>query len=422
MMEVLVPKIGVEDGDMTLVSWEVDENDFVKKDQAIAIVETEKITSEINSPDKGYIKLLVDENSIVRSKDLIAKLSADKNSETEKISSPSQDTNEPISEIKAETWPHARQPRPGERRKNKKNSLVNSTQHGNDKKITPKAKFLIRELEIDVEELKNTIDAPIIFSRDVSQFNKEKSQDVSSLEKSVKEEKEFELIPFTQLRKTISKNMMNSLENTAQMTLMGELSLNEIHNVYKELKKTLANKDINLSWTVIFLKVIALALKKFPMLNSQVDNNHYKLWKDINIGLAISGKNGLVVPGIANTDKLSISALSQASQNLIELAKNNQLTADHLTNSTFTFTNVGSFGGEFGTPILNVNQVGILAVGKVERKPVINEFDEIVIGYSCYYSLTVDHRVIDGELAGNFIKEIKHILKNPLLIFENGGI
>ncbi|MER2170030.1 MAG: dihydrolipoamide acetyltransferase family protein [Psychrobacillus psychrodurans] len=421
-MEVLVPKIGVEDGDMTLVSWEVNEHDFVKKDQAIAIVQTEKITSEINSPNEGYIKLLVDENAIVRSKDLIAKLSTDKNSETEKLSTPSPDTAEPLTESKGETWPHARQPSPAERRKNKKNSLVSKARYGNDKKITPKAKLLIRELDIDVEQLKHTIDAPIIFSRDVSQFNDEKNQSVSSQEKSVKEEKEFELVPFTPIRKAISKNMVSSLENTAQMTLMGELSLNEMHNVYKELKKTLASKDIHLSWTVIFLKVIALALKKYPMLNSQVDNTHYKLWKDINIGLAISGKNGLVVPGIANTDKLSISALSQASQNLIKLAKNNQLMADHLTNSTFTFTNVGSFGGEFGTPILNVNQVGIMAVGKVERKPVINEFDEIVIGYSCYYSLTVDHRVIDGELAGNFIREIKHILKNPLLIFKNGGI
>ena len=426
-MNIIVPKIGVEDGDMTIASWEVATNDYVQKEQLLAIIETEKITSEITSPGEGYIQILKDEASTVRALDKIALLS-------EEVTKPSEVLEEATVQAISETeelqktviaesphnWPNGQHLRPSERRK-KVGQLLELDTSLSNVKMTPKAKFIARARQLDVNQLKQQIDKSIIFAKDVEEFTPrvEKQLD-SSLSISV--ENESQTIPHSGMRRAIAKNMMDSLQNTAQMSLMGELDVSKMSPYYKEIKALLAKENVKFSWNVLFMKIVALALEKYPQLNSSADEKQLTIWKDINIGMAVSNDKGLVVPNVKHVNKQSLQALSESVATLVELGKTNALKSHHFEEGTFTITNVGSYGGEFGTPILNKDQTAILALGKIEKKPIVNEFDEIVIGHKCYYSLTVDHRVIDGELAGQFINEIRAILQHPLMLFKNGGI
>jgi len=169
------------------------------------------------------------------------------------------------------------------------------------------------------------------------------------------------------------------------------------------------------SFNDILVKAVTKALRKYPELNSTLEEDQIKIFEDVHMGVAVSLEKGLIVPVIRNTDKKSIVEIALAARKLFEKARKDALSLHEVTGGTFTITNLGMYGVEISTPIINPPQSAILGVGKITEKPVVVD-RQITIRSIMPLSLSFDHRVVDGALAAQFLQELKQILEKPLLM------
>ncbi|MBL6950262.1 MAG: 2-oxo acid dehydrogenase subunit E2, partial [Bacteroidales bacterium] len=226
--------------------------------------------------------------------------------------------------------------------------------------------------------------------------------------------------PMTQIRKTIAKNMIRSKHNAAHMTVFEEVEISELDRIRTKYKDKYADEGSKLTYLAFIIKAVALALKKFKSLNSEMDleNGNMIYKKYYHIGLAVDTEKGLVVPVLKNADKLSIIEIAKEIQNLSERARTGKLSMDELKDGTFTVTSFGSIGGIFGVPVINYPQAGILGVGRISKQPVVKD-DKLDIGLILPLSLTVDHRIADGGDSSRFLNTIMGYLAEPVsLILE----
>lgn len=223
--------------------------------------------------------------------------------------------------------------------------------------------------------------------------------------------------PLSQIRKTIARNMIQSKQNAAHMTVIEEVEVSDLVNLRNKYKQEYLERGTKLSYLPFILKALVQALKEFPSLNSQMDmeNNRMILKKYYNIGIAVDTPDGLVVPVIKDVDKLSVYELSRRIVDLAERARERKLTLDDFKDGTFTVTNYGSIGGTFGVPVINYPQAAILGVGRMMKTPVVKD-DQIVIGQVLPLSMSVDHRIVDGADAARFMTRIMAFLEDPVAL------
>jgi pyruvate dehydrogenase E2 component (dihydrolipoamide acetyltransferase) len=426
MIEIAIPKIGVEDGEVVLTSWEKEEGAAVEKNEVIASVETEKVNSDILAPASGILKIKLQQGESANMMDTIGYIVSDI-SEFKESKGEVSDSNkmnhsqkEKVVATHSKTSSIPTNLPPSARRKQMNSKAV---QEPSDARIigSPAAKRVARELGVNLSKVSGSGPNGAILSKDV--YEASKNQTTQAIERKIEstrvknDRKILSRQRLSPIRKTIAKNMFNSLHQTAQMTLMGTISLDKIWPFYQQMKEDLSERELKPSWAAIFVKVIGLALEEHRPLNATYEDDELIVWDDINIGVAVSTQKGLVVPSIKNANKKSLLDIHLELKSLAQKARENQLTADDLSGSTFTLTNVGSYGGELGTPILNTKELGILGIGAVTKQPIVNERDEIVVGRCCYYNLTVDHQMVDGEAAGLFVQTIKRLVNSPTWLF-----
>ena len=217
--------------------------------------------------------------------------------------------------------------------------------------------------------------------------------------------------------KIISDRMILSKQTSAHVTTVVEVDVTKLVNWRKKSKEEFRKQEgINLTYMPAIVQATVKALKEYPKLNASVDGYKYILKKNINIGVAVALEDdNLVVPVIHNADKLNISGLAQAIDNLSTKARSNKLTMPDIENGTFTITNFGTFKNIIGTPIINQPEVAILGVGYIEKKPAVMETPEgdvIAIRHKMYLSLSYDHRLINGAVGGAFLLKIANYLEN----------
>ena len=217
--------------------------------------------------------------------------------------------------------------------------------------------------------------------------------------------------------KIISDRMILSKQTSAHVTTVVEVDVTKLVNWRKKTKEVFRKQEgINLTYMPAIVQATVKALKEYPKLNASVDGYKYILKKNINIGVAVALEDdNLVVPVIHNADKLNISGLAQAIDNLSTKARSNKLTMPDIENGTFTITNFGTFKNIIGTPIINQPEVAILGVGYIEKKPAVMETPEgdvIAIRHKMYLSLSYDHRLINGAVGGAFLLKIANYLEN----------
>jgi 2-oxoglutarate dehydrogenase E2 component (dihydrolipoamide succinyltransferase) len=195
-----------------------------------------------------------------------------------------------------------------------------------------------------------------------------------------------------------------------------EVDVTTIVKWREKVKESFKKKEgLNITYMPIFVEAIAKAIRDFPMINISVDGDKILKKKDINIGIATALPSGnLIVPVIKNADRMNLTGLAAAINNLANKARNNQLKPDDIEGGTYTISNIGSFGNIIGTPIIPQPQVAIMAVGAITKKPVVLETaqgDVIAIRHMMYLSHTYDHRVVDGQLGGMFVKRVAEYLE-----------
>jgi pyruvate dehydrogenase E2 component (dihydrolipoamide acetyltransferase) len=282
---------------------------------------------------------------------------------------------------------------------------------------TPVARAMARELNIDINQVTGTGPAGRVMKSDIQSFHAPAvaSAAVSTPSAQAAPELLVEVRPMTQIRKSIAKNMLRSKQSTAHMTLFEEPEVSALVEARSRYREEYKKEDISLTYLPFIIKAVVAALKRHPELNSEMDfekgNILYKHY--YNIGIAVSTEDGLVVPVIRDADKLTVKELSRAVAELAVKARDRKLTLDDMKDGTFTITNYGALGGWFGVPVINYPQVGILGIGRINQQPVVVN-GEIKVGNVMPLSLSVDHRMVDGAEATEFLNDVAACVADPL--------
>jgi pyruvate dehydrogenase E2 component (dihydrolipoamide acetyltransferase) len=204
--------------------------------------------------------------------------------------------------------------------------------------------------------------------------------------------------------------MVNSLQQTAQVTVTTEIDVTELVNLRVQLKT-----EFSLTYTDCIIKAVAKALKQHPRLNATLIGAEIQLLSEIHIGMAVALEDGLIVPVVRDANQKDLREIAAETQRLAAGARENTLSVDEVTGSTFTVTNLGGHGTDFFTPIINLPEVAILGVGRIIAKPAIYE-GEIAKRSLMALSLTIDHRIVDGAPGAEFLRDLGRILSNPYRI------
>lgn len=220
-----------------------------------------------------------------------------------------------------------------------------------------------------------------------------------------------EIVPMNGMRKAIARNMQNSHMTSPTVTFNLSVDMTELRRCREQLK---AN-GVKVSYTDFIVKFVAKALREFPQLNCSVSENRIIYKRYVNMGVAVSLENGLVVPNIPDADKKSLTEISDELKELAAKAREGKLPLERLQGGTFTVTNLGMYGIESFSPIINQPEVAILGVNTIEEKPVVRG-GELVIRPMLNLSLTADHRVVDGAYAAQFLQRVKALMENPALM------
>ena len=230
-----------------------------------------------------------------------------------------------------------------------------------------------------------------------------------------------ERVKLTPMRKAISKAMVNSKHTAPHVTLHDQVEVSKLWDHRKKFKDVAAAQGTKLTFLPYVVKALAVAMKKYPVLNASIDDATQEIvYKNyINIGIATDTDLGLFVPNIKDANTKSMFGIADEINALAAKAHEGKLTAADMGQGTITISNIGSVGGGWFTPVINYPEVAILGVGTIVREPVINENDEIVIGRNMKLSLSFDHRIVDGATAQKAMNELKRLLADPeLLLME----
>ncbi|MBI5539716.1 MAG: 2-oxo acid dehydrogenase subunit E2 [Bacteroidia bacterium] len=422
--EMLLPSMGEGFTDATITKWLVREGDSVNEDTPIVEVATDKVDSEIPSPKQGVVqKLLFNEGDVVQigTPILILKTNvAGENLNKQVILTE-------VNEISTVATPDFKQ-----ENQITENEIVKTSGKAF---LSPLVRQIMKEhliTENDIKNLKGSGLEGRITKTDIENFINIKSQiqkvvvvnDVKPqlIEEPIKSEVaistgEVEVVEMDRMRKIIAEHMVRSVHTSPHVTSFIEADVTRIVEWRNKLKEEFQNKHgEKLTFMPVFIEATAMAIKDFPLINVSVDGTKILIKKNINIGIATALPSwNLIVPVIHNADQKNLIGLSKSVNDLANRARQNKLLPDEIKGGTFTITNLGSFGTYTGTPIINQPEAAILAIGTINKKPAVIETpagDAIAIRQITMLSVTFDHRIVDGALAGAFLKRTAEYLEN----------
>lgn len=387
---IVMPRYGANMEEGTVSTWYFSAGDMVEEGDVIAEISIEKLTNELLAPVAGPFYPLVDEGATVKCGKTIAKIGeGDVADEGEVFSQCSPSEMEVI-----ETTPKTKEPEIIEE--------VESNSCGCSV-LTPKAQKLADELGVNATRIKGTGYHNMVTREDVK-----KAYDLGLL-------KNVSLAPtpinrkMTAMEKAIAAGMYKSLQETAQTTITMDMDVDKLVEFYQANKTDYAAMGVKLSYTSILVNLIGKALKEYPIMRTVIEDNMFKELVDVNIGIAIDVEGGLVVPNIKNADKKFYSAVATELAQLAEKAKAGKLTENDLSCGSFTITNLGMFGIKYFTPVLNIGESAILGLGAIRRELAVRDggfYKKNLMSFS----LTHDHRVINGAPAARFLNRIQELI------------
>ncbi len=417
MTDVIMPQMGESIAEGTVIQWYKKVGDPVERDEPLFEISTDKVDTEIPSPVAGVLaEIKVREGETVPINTVVAVIG----SVTEAASAPPV-VPEPavVREVAMEVEPEAPSTQPP--------AVSGATAVVAEKEIAPEGgphnsplvRRMAREHGIDLSRLTGTGHGGRITKQDVLSFLEGAKQEeappaAEGLEAPAPAgySGRIEIEPMSNIRKSIAQHMIASRRTSAHVTTVFEADVSRIVRTREELKHVFQRDEgVKLTYTPFFVSALLGALKSFPLLNSSIDGDRIVYHKDLNIGIAVALKGGLIVPVVKNADERSFLGLARAVNDLADRARTRKLKPDDVQGGTFTVTNPGPYGGLFGTPIINQPQVAILALGGIHKRPVVVN-EGIAVRSMVYLALSFDHRLIDGALADQFMADFKRRLEN----------
>lgn len=450
LVNILMPKLGESIMEATVLRWHKQVGDFVKLDETLLDIATDKVDSEVPSTAEGVLEqVLCIENDIIPIGSIIAVIRTNtleeqptQHSTTQVISvQTSESGKNDEAEVMIPYQPsNFNMPEKSENGRFFSPLVMNIASRegipfqelekiqgsGNEGRVTKKDILLYLENRqftktvASIEKVQETpvlktnpepIQQPIQQTPQAAPVNQQYTQPIPTQpQPTVNITGNVEIIEMDRMRKLISEHMTRSKATSAHVTSFSEADVTNLvvwrNKIKNEFEKREGEK---ITLTPIFIEAITKCLKKFPLLNASVVGDNIVVKKDINIGMATALPNGnLIVPVIKGADQFNITGLAKQVNRLATNARTAKLQPSDTQEGTFTFTNVGTFGSLMGTPIINQPQVAILATGAIKKKPVVIESekgDSIAIRHMMFVSMSYDHRIIDGGLGASFLTE-----------------
>lgn len=394
MIEIKVPAVGESINEVTLLKWVKKDGDYVERDEVIAELESEKATFEVNAEQAGMLKTAALEGDSLRIGDLLASID-------EQATRPAA---APVSAAAPAT----------EKKQEPVSAAVVSTQApaaDTGVKATPVASAIIADKKVDPKTVTPTGPLGKIMKEDVMAALTEPGKKAFAGEalysRTTRNEK------MSNLRKTISRRLVEAKNSTAMLTTFNEADMGrimEIRNQYKDKFKE--THGVGLGFMSFFAKACAIALGEWPSVNAIIDGDSVRYHQYADISIAVSTPRGLTVPVIRNVESLSMAEVEKKVVELAAKARDSKLTTEDLTGGTFTITNGGVFGSLMSTPIINIPQSAILGMHKIQDRPIAVN-GQVQIRPMMYLALSYDHRIIDGRESVGFLVRVKELLENP---------
>jgi pyruvate dehydrogenase E2 component (dihydrolipoamide acetyltransferase) len=401
VFEFRLPDVGEGVAEGEVVKWLVREGAEVRENQPLVEIMTDKVNVEIPSPKKGTVlRLMAKEGEVVKVGQLL--LVIGEKGEQAAEAPPAPTAKASVVQPQAQAVRTPVQP-----------AIVSKKPQ--EVLATPATRKLARDLGVDLALVQGTGAGGRILDEDVQRFKKTGSATVTVTlpGKPGGEER----VPLRGVRRKIAERMVLSVHTAAHVTHVDEVDMTEIVQLREKAKEAAEKRGVKLTYLPFIIKALIPALKQYPYLNATLDNekDEIVLKKYYNIGIATNTEQGLIVPVVKDADHKSITQLAEEIAKLSDRARAGQLTLDEIQGSTFTVTNVGGIGGVFATPIINYPEVAILGVHKITKRPIVKD-NQVAIRDMTYFSVSFDHRVLDGAIAAEFMNAIKKYLEDPKLL------
>jgi len=405
-VDVEIPAMGESVSEVILIEWLKEDGEYVERDEAVCVLETDKANVDLPAPTAGVLKHGAELDSTLGVGAIIAQI---------------EEGDKPAAELveaqQSTTVENAPEPAP---------------EQAVEKALSPAARRLVEEHSVDVAAVKGTGKNGLITKEDVRAFiGGQETSKVPPSEPTPQpaarpappvpapspaagsEEDGQRREPMSRLRQRIAQHLVSAQHSAAMLTTFNEIDLSSVMELRARYKERFAEvHGISLGFMSFFSRAAVLALREFPAVNAQIDGTDVVYNDYVHLGIAVSTERGLVVPVLRRAEQMSMAEIEGEIKRLALGARDNKLAMDELSGGTFTITNGGVFGSLLSTPIINAPQSGILGMHAIQQRPVAVD-GEVVIRPMMYVALSYDHRIIDGQQSVKFLVRLKELVEDP---------
>jgi len=402
VQKIIMPSGGQTTDEMLIQKWNKNPGDPVKKGDILFEIETDKASMPVESFAEGtLLAILFKEGELVKAGEIVAYIG---DTGDEITAQPEKQSHEQVVKETEQTLfqdDTAGKLIPGRFLDQKDLKIIFAS---------PLAKNKARIENINIEDIARYYSKSLIKKADIDNY-------IIAIQTS-DDKRDYYLIDTTSMRRTIARRMKESILASPHYYISVDVDMTETIRLRNKLNNSLTDNEYKISYNDILMKVASEAIREFPLINSCYQEEKIKVFKDINFGLAVGLENGLIAPVVKQVNKKTISEIAAANTKNIEAAKYNKLRESDITGGTITLSNLGMFGINSFTAVINHPESCILAIGSIIEKPVVKDH-QILIKEMMNITASFDHRVIDGTLGAAFLNRIKEILEKPQLLLSD---
>ncbi|CAM2142924.1 2-oxoglutarate dehydrogenase complex dihydrolipoyllysine-residue succinyltransferase [Bacillus halotolerans] len=417
MAEIKVPELAESISEGTIAQWLKQPGDYVEQGEYLLELETDKVNVELTAEESGVLQeVLKDSGDTVQVGEIIGTITEGAGESS--APAPSEKAESKESEKEEKQAEPAAQEVSQEAQTEAKSRTIAS----------PSARKLAREKGIDLSQVPTGDPLGRVRKQDVEAYEKpavkpapQQKQQPQAQKTQQSFEKPVEVQKMSRRRQTIAKRLVEVQQTSAMLTTFNEVDMTAVMNLRKRRKdQFFEQNEVKLGFMSFFTKAVVAALKKYPLLNAEIQGDELIVKKFYDIGIAVAAEEGLVVPVVRDADRLTFAGIEKEIGELAKKARSNKLTLGELQGGSFTITNGGTFGSLMSTPILNSPQVGILGMHKIQLRPVAIDEERFENRPMMYIALSYDHRIVDGKEAVGFLVTIKNLLEDPEQLLLEG--
>ena len=438
---VLMPQMGESIAEGTIVRWIKKVGDAVDRDEPLFEISTDKVDAEIPAPAAGVLtEIKVKEGETVAVNSVVATIGTSSEVSGQELEAPPAPA--PVAPLRDAVAPADVVDQPQEkaaapqRKTNGRSANASKPVEDDSRKqrSSPLVRRIARDNDVDISQIHGSGLGGRVTKNDILEYIETGTRDSgfgirdsgsgirdsgfeiradrrSGEPRTQSPESRVEIKPLSVMRKKIAEHMVMSRRTSAHVHSVFHVNFSTVERIRQQKKAEFEQSGVKLTYMAFIAKAAVSALRKFPIVNASLDGDSVIYKKDINLGIAVALESGLIVPVIKHADEKNLLGLSRAIADIANRARSKQLKPEEVHDGTFTITNPGQFGSQFGMPIINQPQVAILGIGTIEKRPIVID-DAIAIRTMAYLTLGYDHRLVDGATGDQFMAEIKEQIEH----------